>query len=353
MRLRSDTRRMRLARVLVVLLVATAGIHGCSSPPPAPPDPPEIPVAPPDPAAFQPVRARAIAADLSSDGWPLAGTSGAASVRKRIKEELTGIGAGIREVRAEVAGIAGEGNRRGGDVVSFTALRTVIGELPGESPDVFMLLARYAREPAEGSFEDGDALSGAGVALELARALSVRPRPYTIWLVFLEGAGGLAGLTSGADAQRARLALYFDRVGASGLTLARDVRSHRLFRETLWRAGRDLGHGGVFDASRPLTSPTGPHLELMSQRVRGAVALVGDGSGGECCALESLDAVGATALLGLTRIAAQLAQIDRYADSPLQGAPADPPGSSEAGPDRTTTSPGETGGGGPDGESSR
>ena len=198
-----------------------------------------------------------------------------------------------------------------------------------------------------------DGASGAAVLLELARVIAAEPLPYTTWFVFLDGealpssADGTPDpigsrvfallLSERAAVEQVRLAVVLNRVCDPDLKIARDLGSHRIYREEFWRAAARLGHADAFQRDGAFASPEASHGPLVRAGLRRVVALVDTSHGGdsppgpyagtedadlEHCSAESLGVVGRVVLAGLSTIGARLARIDRFADSPVAGAEA-------------------------------
>lgn len=243
----------------------------------------------------------------------------------------------------------------------------VIGVLPGRSDDVILLAAAY--DPLASTNDDErawvDAMSGAAVLLEVGRSLAARPRPYTIWLAFLEqdllegprlegdapastaqpNTAGVGEARVGIPLERVRLAVFFESLARADLRVARDLRSHRVHREAFWDSARALGLGEVFVADAPFGSPHAAHYVLIERDFRSVVALVGEASfdapivdatddstdhsrgdasadaldddAFEVATAARLDEFGAVVLDALDGIATRLQRIDGFANAPL------------------------------------
>jgi len=202
--------------------------------------------------------------------------------------------------------------------------------------------------------------SGAALLLELARVLSTRRLAYTTQLVFLEGEGdpeaeldwrgsrGLAArMAEEGDLDSIRLLVAFDRLCDADLHVARDIGSHRMYREEFFKVARRVRHRDAFPAGQPFERVRASHLAFLDRGVRASVALVDthlgserDEDGDEAarepsgrCTPESLEAVGVVTLEALHTIARRLEKIDRFSRSPLTeiASPASaPPGPEEA-----------------------
>jgi Zn-dependent M28 family amino/carboxypeptidase len=223
----------------------------------------------------------------------------------------------------------------------------VLAEIPGESEQVILLMAPYDSRALPGIRFLGlnDGASGAALLLEVARVLASRPLPYTTWLLFLDGeaagSDGEPGLNGSrvfaaqakADGSlsRMRLALYTNRVCDADLRIARDLFSHRQYRDAFWDAALRLGFSDHFEQDA-FQSPKAGHLAFRAAGFVQIIALQDTSFGGgdppgafanseqdnlEHCAPESLEIVGRVILEGLDEISARLRKIDRFASSPM------------------------------------
>jgi len=355
---------------LVAGLASALLAAACASGPTAPAEPAV------DPAVFSADRAWQHLQALSDIGPRQTGTRGAARARDYLREQLEALGATVQELAVDLPPAA-----EGGQPLRLTHL---VGLVPGESSDRFMLAASYDTRAIEGvEFVGANAsASGPAVVLELGRALSRRPLPYGLMLLFLDGdalpatkAGqgfpgsrSLAAQLAAGDAgfSSIRLAVFFQQVGDIDLTIARDLRSHHVYRDFFWQAAATVGRGIYFPADAGVESVDGGHLEFIERGLPRAVLISDPRFGGddvpgryaasaqdtpERCSADSLAVVGEVTLEALDRIAARLARIDRFRESPLVdplppsgAAPAsqraDPPGQAPVAEDPSAPEPG-------------
>jgi len=281
---------------------------------------------------------------LAAIGPRVAGTPGGKAARTYLRAELEKLGVRVEERRVE--------GRPGPDGAP-RELVNLVAVIPGASPDLFVLAAPYDTRRFE-RFEfvgANDGASAPALLLELARVIQAQPLHYTTWIVFLDGeAPGEAGSDAAPElaGSRAlarellalngepavRMLVVFQQVGDADLHVARDLRSHRLFREEFWFAAARTGHKDVFRADDPFESPPGSHLPFLDAGFRGVVLLTDPAYGGgeapgawanseddteERCSPQSLATVGAVTLEALAEISQRLAKIDRFS----QRAPAE------------------------------
>ena len=291
-------------------------------------------------SGFSAERAWAHLEALVALGPRVTGTAGAASARDYLREQLVAIGALVVEQRFEAIGVEGEPL----EIVHLT------GVLPGASSDVFLLAAAYDTTPFDTFRFVGanDGASGPALLLELGRVLADRPRRYTVWLTFLDGdsmhearvatqgaedrafAGSRALARQLADEgrlSRIRLAVYYNQVADRDLSIERDLRSHRIYREIFWQSARSLDQTAAFPENGHFGSPLTGHRSFLDHGVRRVVAIMDDRYGGSeppgvhwhseedtlrQCSPASLASVGVVSLEALQRIETRLAKIDRF-----------------------------------------
>jgi hypothetical protein len=274
-------------------------------------------------------------------GPRVSGSEGAAKAREYIQGELQKLG--IETVTQVARFERGEGQEP-------IVIENVGGTIPGESSDVIALVAPYDSRPFDEFAFVGanDGASGAAVLLELARAISTRPLPYTTWLMFFDGESqlvspphhsrkGLLGSTIAAgqlersgDYRRVRLLVALNRVCDADLRISRDLRSNRTYREEFWQAAESLGLEAAFPAGG-FESLGGSHIPFVENRLLRVVALSDSSFGGdeppgiyadtaddtlEHCAAESLGAVGSVTLEALAVLAPRLARLDELGGAP-------------------------------------
>ncbi len=342
------------ARLLSVPLLLALGLACQSSPPPA-----ERALAGPAKRAeaFEAQRAWDHLTTLAEIGPRVMGTEGVRRAGDFIAGELAKLDLEVVEQEITVRRSEPEQEQQEQEAKQEQeelALRNIAAKIPGPSSDVFLLLAPYDTRRYENfrflGVNDGG--SGAAVLLEIARVLAADPLPYTTWLVFLDGEAPLAPSSvpvappshfgSRALARRlqerrvlsgVRLALILNRVCDADLRVARDLLSHRVYREEFWRAAARLGRTDAFPPGASFESPVASHHALAAVGLRRVVALVDTSFGGdeppglyagtedddlEHCSADSLEAVGKVALQALDKISQRLAKIDRFAAAPLE-----------------------------------
>ncbi len=302
--------------------------------------------------AFSGVRAYADLEQLASMGPRRTATRGAARARSYLRRQLAATGARVEEMRLLVPEPGAETALESGSEPRYQEAVHVVGVLPGESDDRFLLAAAYdTREIAGVEFAGANAsASGPALLLELARTLAERQRPYTIAFAFVDGdrlppegaeadfpgTRALAARLQQDPAQgfdRIRLAVFFQQVGDLDLSVARDLRSHHVYREFFWEAAGVLGLGAYFPPDASEESIAGSHLMLIEAGLPRTVLVADPRYGGseipgrhaasdrdtpERCSPHSLEVVGRVTLEALDRIAERLARIDRFRESPLQ-----------------------------------
>jgi Zn-dependent M28 family amino/carboxypeptidase len=300
--------------------------------------------------AFSGDRAFAHLEKLAAIGPRVSGSRGADRARRYLERELRELGASVEAVAVVLL-------EPGASVQSPSKPREAVhllGWLPGASSDRFLLAAAYDTRPVpDVEFLGANAsASGSALLLELARAFSLRERPYTLVFALIDGdalppsgpetafAGSralAAHLAQQGELARVRVAVFFQQVGDIELEIARDLRSHYVYRESFWQAAARLGRGTAFPSLAAVESVEGSHLAFIEQGLSRSVlisdpraasrAADGDASdwfavraddAPEHCSPGSLQVVGEVTLAALDRIAARLGRIDRFHVSPLR-----------------------------------
>lgn len=182
-----------------------------------------------------------------------AGSEALARTRRYIVEELKKAGARVRE--QPFAAQTPDGPVR---------MVNVVAELPGRRPEVVLVGGHYDTKffPNFTFVGANDGGSSTGLLLELARALSRRPREFTYWIVFFDGeearrewspTDGIYGsryfvqsLHREGRARQVRTAIVVDMIGDRQLDIRRDPTSTPWLTDLLWGSARRLGHQAHF-----------------------------------------------------------------------------------------------------------
>jgi hypothetical protein len=332
----------RIMAGLLALGLAGLAAGGCESsrpPPVAPPTAPPAEPLPPPLYAFSVDRAWSDLLTLSGAVTPGSESPG----RAYLLTTLDGLGLEVREVETPDPEVR-EVEPPGSEGSEVAPLRHVIATLPGASSDLFALVAPYDPEAVHTAPPLGGnaGVSGAALLLELARVLSTRQLPYTIQFVFLAGEQDVDATASRlgsvrlaerwedlGELARLRLLVVFDRVCGAKLRIARDLGSHRMYREEFFKTAKRLGREEVFPPGQSFEQVESSHQAFLERGLRASVAIVGgadvaepseEGDPGDApveCVPESLEAVGLVTLDALDTIGVRLAKIDRFSRMPL------------------------------------
>ena len=318
-----------MAGTRALLGVCAMALCSCASPPPPAPLPSE-------PPPFAGSSAWGHLEALVGMGSRAPGSEGAARAREYVRDQLETLGLEVSEQHFAIE------DRGDGVPVDVT---NIVGVVPGESSDLFVLAARLDTRSFE-TFEHtgAAAASGAALLLELATALVSEPLPYTTRLVFL-GAETAQGelpeshafwssrllvneLADEGVLDRVRLAVYFGQVADAELTIARDLVSHRTYRDAFFKAARRMGHDGLFPSSMGFDAIGSGHSAFLAARMRRVVIITDPRYGGdqppgiyhhteqdtlERLSPENLAAVGRVSERALRDISVLLVRVDRFA----------------------------------------
>jgi hypothetical protein len=303
----------------------------------------------PEPPAFETFDALRAWSDLEAltgIGPRPAGSEGAAKARNYIAEQLSSVDLEVREIETiEEFELEGEGT-------SQIRLAHLAVTIEGRSPGLFLLVTPYdSSHFDEFAFVGAnDGASGAALLLEIARVLSQRDLPFTTRIVFIEGEGRLGRggpgieearwlgsralareMQADGELERVRLLVAFSDVCDADLHVARDLGSHRMYREEFWKAARRQEREDAFPRDGGFQSPPASHVAFRERGVRPVVAIVDTSFGGdeppgiyagteedtiEHCAPQSLETVGVVSLDAIDAIGTRLAKIERFSRSP-------------------------------------
>ena len=283
---------------------------------------------------------------LTDIGARPVGSRGNDRARDYLRAELEDLGVEVESWEVDYASAGGRSSGATDPEIHVTNLSAVI---PGtQSQDRFLLVAPFDSR----SFDDfefigaNDGASGAAVVLEIARALAADPLPYATEIVFLDGESpfspsdgqggsyreigslGLASRLREAGSSGVRLLVYLNRVGDADLRIARDLVSHRIYREEFWKAAAALDRTRAFPRDAAFENAGIAHQYFTQIGLREIVSIVDTSFGGDQspglyagtaqdtidrCSPDSLETVGVVVLEALDAISKRLGKIDRFA----------------------------------------
>ena len=315
--------------------LALAGVLACSSLPPHP----KIPTTG---GQFSDAMVRAHLENLSGLGPRLPGSEADRTARAYFRREF-------RQAGAET------------ELLEAGEYHHLIAEIPGASQDGILLVAPYSALGGDAWVDD----SGAVLLLELTRVLASPPPPYTVRIALAyvrpravaqnaaespSGAtGGRAGPNGSALLAREQVTLAGESLASAleadgrldGLRaviafelragrvprMARDLRSHPVFRSVFWEAAAALGHGDSFPPDAGWRSPPGLQDAFLARGLGLVLALVdettaraelqaGLGAVGEVGAAgaRGVEPLGSVTLEALSRLMGRFERVDAFAE---------------------------------------
>jgi glutaminyl-peptide cyclotransferase len=299
-------------------------------------------------AAFSAERAWRDLQMLTKDGGRPVGSRNNARAREYLREQLEDVGLKVESWDVDYRKSGQASPAADAPKIPVTNLSAII---PGtRSQDRFLLVAPFDSR----HFDDfefvgaNDGASGAAVVLEVARVLAADPLPYATEIVFLDGESpfsapdgqkgfyreiGSLGLASRLQEQGiagVRVLVYLNRVGDADLRIARDLMSHRIYREEFWKAAAALDRTQAFPRDAAFENVGMGHPNFAEIGLRQVVTIEDTAFGGdqppglyadtaqdtiERCSPDSLQTVGVVVLGALDAIAGRLGKIDRFAGS--------------------------------------
>jgi hypothetical protein len=297
-------------------------------------------------ASFSADRAWRDLGALTEIGARPVGSRGNERARDYLRAELEDLDIEVESWEVDYAGAEVGAPEASAPEIRVTNLSAII---PGIlSQDRFLLVAPFDSRSSE-DFEfigANDGASGAAVVLEIARAIAANPLLYATEITFLDGESpfsspddpgrsfreigslGLASRIREAGISGVRAMIYINRVGDADLRIARDLMSHRIYREEFWKAAAALDRTYAFPRDAAFENAGVAHRYLAQIGFRQIVSIVDTSFGGdqppglyagtaqdtiERCSPESLETVGVVTLGALDAISARLGKIDRFA----------------------------------------
>jgi hypothetical protein len=306
---------------LVALLAGLAGVLGCSGIPPHPDvDAPE--------GRFSPELLRAHLSSLERLYPRLPESDDDEIARAYLRRELSLAGADVRDLAAE-------------------GRRHLVARIEGASPDRILLVAAYPSLVSPLWVDD----AGAVLLLELARVFGRDQPAYTIELALAEveparapdpaarddGGPAWMAIASREEAREAlvaagrslaramatedpsgrlRAVIAIDVSARGGLRLARDLRSHPVFRDLFWQTAADLGWEATFPSDDHWSSPESLHTAFRSRSMDRVLALVDVATDDPPTSprAAAIDPVGFVTVEALTRLMQRFQKVDAFAD---------------------------------------
>ncbi len=171
------------------------------------------------------------------------------------------------------------------------AMANLIAKFPGTKPDLVIVAGHYdtARIPNVNFVGANDGGSSAAMLLELARAVTGRKYPFTLWLVFFDGEEAaqqwtdtdslygsrrlVARLSDSGELARVKAMILVDMIGDAKLRICRDENSTPWLNDLVFSTAKRLGYGKNF-SDAPL-SVTDDHMPFVNAGVS-AVDLLGN-----------------------------------------------------------------------------
>ncbi len=208
------------------------------------------------------------------------GSNQLALARQWMLGQLRQTGARIEEDRFAATTPAGQ-----------LAMENVIAKLPGAKPDIVIVAGHYdtARIPNVNFVGANDGGSSAALLMELARAVSGRQYPFTLWLVLFDGEEAaeqwsdsdslygsrhlVARLSESGELARVKAMILVDMIGDAKLHIDRDDNSTPWLNELVFATARQLGYSKNF-LDAPL-AVTDDHIPFLNAGVA-AVDLLGN-----------------------------------------------------------------------------
>jgi len=205
-------------------------------------------------AQFDSARAHTHAKSIVKLGPRAPGSEASRKARDYIKGELQSYGLQVSDDPFEAKTPKGP-----------MSMTNILGELPGEKPEVVMIAGHYDTKIQPGFVGANDGGSSTATVLELARVLAKSRPEYTLWFVFFDGEEAVVDwdanegmdntygsrhlaskLAASGALARVKAMILLDMIGDSSLDLRKDGESTPWLVELIWAAAGRAKHGKHF-----------------------------------------------------------------------------------------------------------
>ena len=161
------------------------------------------------------------------------------------------------------------GDERWGDAAGAALLLALASSLNGESPayTVELVLVGVQPERRSGVGREKDSASGTWSAVTSIEAARER--------VLISAQDAISALREAGRLKQLRAAIVVEpRAGAAAPRMARDLRSHPIFRSLIWDTAAELGYEEIFPGDGEWRSPSGLQQALQQAGYSQVVSLV-------------------------------------------------------------------------------
>jgi Zn-dependent M28 family amino/carboxypeptidase len=140
-------------------------------------------------------------------------------------------------------------------------MKNIIGELPGEKPDIVLITGHYDTKLQRGFLGANDGGSSSACVLEMARALSKTKPQYTLWFVQFDGEEAVVDwnamngkdntygsrhlaskLKADGTLSRVKAMILVDMIGDKQLDIKREGESTRWLTDIIWNTASKIGY---------------------------------------------------------------------------------------------------------------
>ncbi len=166
--------------------------------------------------------------------------------------------------------------------IGSVAMKNIVAKIPGNTPDIILLMTHYDTLKKEGFVGAEDSASSTGLMLEMARLLCSKKQHLGVWIAFVDGEEAFVDWntdndnTYGSRQLAARMALadelkhvkalmLADMIGQKDPHFERDSNSTGWLVNLVWSTAAKLGYQEIFVSRESATEDD--HLSFTSRHV--------------------------------------------------------------------------------------
>jgi glutaminyl-peptide cyclotransferase len=167
--------------------------------------------------------------------------------------------------------------------IGTVAMKNIVVKIPGNTPDMILLLTHYDTLKKDGFVGAEDGGSSTGLMLEMARLLCPKKQKLGVWIAFLDGEEAFVDWntdndnTYGARQLAARMALadqlkhvkaviLADMIAQKNIRIMREPNSTGWLADLVWSTAAKLGYQDVF-VPQKTTEISDDHLPFKERKV--------------------------------------------------------------------------------------
>jgi glutaminyl-peptide cyclotransferase len=167
--------------------------------------------------------------------------------------------------------------------IGSVAMKNIVVKIPGNTPDIILLLTHYDTLKKDGFVGAVDGGSSTGLMLEMARLLCPKKQKLGVWIAFLDGEEAFvewekdndntygsrqlaARMALAGDLKHVKAVILADMIGPKNLRILREPNSSGWLVDLVWSTAAKLGYQDAF-VPMEATPISDDHLPFKERKV--------------------------------------------------------------------------------------